>query len=162
MAGQTIVTRADKGSALTHTELDGNLLNGPFQRNSSTSGNGGRSSPGTSYYNISIPSGATKAYVSMTCRRGERSGGPLALRLNGSDRMTINAGNSASTHAAFCVDLTKGSVTRVTGDGVYAGYNVNTVFNSNTLNAKVNAIQMSVRHANNRGSTNASWRWDFS
>lgn len=160
MAGQTIVTRSGKGSALTHTELDGNLLNNPFQLNSSTSGNGGRSSYGVSYYNISIPSGATKAYAAIVGRKGERSGGPITLRLNGSDRMSLSPGSSASTHAAFCIDLTKGSVTRVSGFD-YSNYNTNTPFNSNTLDAQVNAIQMSVRHLDNRGSTNGSWRFDF-
>lgn len=160
MAGQVITTRAGKGSALTHAELDGNLLNGQFQRNSSVSANIGKSGYGTSYYNVAIPSGATKAVVSLTIRRGERSGGPIRLRLNSTETHNFNTGNSTATFAVFAVDLTKGSATRISGTR-NSNYNAANEFNSTTINAKVNTLQIGLNHSSSRGSTQGTYRVDF-
>ena len=160
MAGQVITTRSGKGSALTHAELDGNLLNGQFQRNSNASGNMYKSGYGTAYYNVAIPSGATKAVVALTIRRGERSGGPIRLRLNSTEVHNFNTNDSTATFAVFAVDLTKGSSTRLSGTR-NSNYNANSEFNSTTINAKVNSLQLGLNHSSNRGSTQGTYRVDF-
>lgn len=149
MAGQTKITRTGKGSALTHAELDGSVLNSIAQANTITNGNGGRNSSGVSYYNVSIPSGATQGICRISGTRGERSGGPIYFQMNNSTLTNIPAPSSSTTTYTFAFDLTKGSVSNLT------------VGNHHTLNAAVNSIRIGVQHSSSRGGTNSGWSFSF-
>lgn len=149
MAGQTKITRTGKGSALTHAELDGSILNGIAQGNSQSSANGGGGGYNTTYYNVTIPSGATQGMCKISGTRGERPGGPIYFQFNNTDVTSVPAPASSTTTYTFLFDLTKGSVSNMT------------VGNVHTINAAVNSIRIGVRHLSSRGGTNGSWTFSF-
>lgn len=149
MAGQTKITRTGKGSALTHAELDGSVLNGIAQGNSQTNGSGGGGGYNTTYYNISIPSGATQGTAKISGTRGERSGGPIYFEFNNTSMYAVPAPSSSTATHTFLFDLTKGSVSNMTVGG------------QSTINAQVNSIRIGVRHLSSRGGTNSSWSFSF-